>query len=395
MNAEATYFDTNAFKTRTIFEKKKNPSLRSVWPIAIDMGYSAVKVFSPNAYGCFPYFAIKKSGDSRTFGNLGSDYIEYEDEFGNAWIVGVHAQDMLRDNDTTGNASGIGSPDRVTGAMFKVLLRVGLALGCRANEYGNPAGKKIVVQTGLPPLHISEFAAATKEAFVGEHHFKMRRGGEKMMEYKFNIKNDDVYVIEQPLGSLIGAVTDIHGHTTIEGSQLINSNILVADPGYGTADTFNITNHTSNANETWTNFGMYRILKDTCDDIKKQYSKVVTVPALQKSLKTGEIKLINRATKGTEYRAFGDILEKNSHKVCEEFLAAIDENYDNLFEHDYIIVTGGLGAAWYDQIKEHYANNTTLKVIQSNMNDDSLEAIFSNVRGYYMYVYNEMKKLYQ
>lgn len=40
--------NTQAFKIKTIFQPRLNPSVPKYWGVAIDIGYSSVKIFSPN-----------------------------------------------------------------------------------------------------------------------------------------------------------------------------------------------------------------------------------------------------------------------------------------------------------------------------------------------------------
>ena len=49
--------DTSKFKTKTEFIERKNPSVSNVWEIALDIGYSAVKLFGPNIVARFPSYA--------------------------------------------------------------------------------------------------------------------------------------------------------------------------------------------------------------------------------------------------------------------------------------------------------------------------------------------------
>ena len=49
--------NTSDFKTKTEIIDRKNLSFSSAWPVAIDIGYSAVKGFSPNKAFRFPSYA--------------------------------------------------------------------------------------------------------------------------------------------------------------------------------------------------------------------------------------------------------------------------------------------------------------------------------------------------
>ena len=88
---------------------------------------------------------------------------------------------------------------------------------------------------------------------------------------------------------------------------------------------------------------------------------------------------------------FSDLLEKANEKVCYEALQKVDNIYNNLIDHDYLVVTGGTGDAWKSIITEYYSGMDSLKIINGNQND-MLPTLFSTVRGYYLYIVNKMKR---
>ena len=112
---------------------------------------------------------------------------------------------------------------------------------------------------------------------------------------------------------------------------------------------------------------------------------------MQKLLATGEVKCFDRKNRKTTLENFSDILEEASRNVCYEALNKIDNIYNNLFDHDYLVITGGTGDAWKSIITEYYSGMESLKIIHGNQND-MLSPIFSNVRGYYLYIVNKMKR---
>ena len=61
-----------------------------------------------------------------------------------------------------------------------------------------------------------------------------------------------------------------------------------------------------------------------------------------------------------------------------------------LYEYDYLIITGGTGAAWSSRIREILKDMETLKIVDGNCND-TLPYVFANVRGYYMYRMTKMR----
>ena len=84
-------------------------------------------------------------------------------------------------------------------------------------------------------------------------------------------------------------------------------------------------------------------------------------------------------------------MKASNEKICKEMLEKIDTMYDNLIDYNYLLITGGTGAAWDDIIREYYQGMKNLTVISGEQND-RLSPIFNNVRGYYLYLVEFLRK---
>ena len=56
-------------------------------------------------------------------------------------------------------------------------------------------------------------------------------------------------------------------------------------------------------------------------------------------------------------------------------------------EFQYIVITGGTGAAWKRYFEDTFQGLKTTTLLYGNQND-GLPFVYSNVRGYYLYRYN-------
>lgn len=383
---------TSNFKTKTLMLERQNISCDSAWGVALDIGYSAVKGFSPNSVYCFPAYARKITEEMLTLGVPNPEEIRYKDlETGEVWVVGSAAQNMIKQDESKDSTFALYGRNRYYTPMFKVVSRVGLALGMRANSYGNPSGKNLVVQTGLPPAYLKSDTDFLKDVLSGEHKFAIKIASSDWIEFSFTLPLENVRVMAQPMGTLLSISTDNTGKFIPEAKKYFSSNLLIFDPGFGTLDIFNIRNRLIESYETFDDLGMKRVLSETSDEIFKQYKTEIPVPAMQKYLAQGEITIRDRKLRKTTKKAFDDILDAANRKVCEEALARTEDIFNCLFDHDYLVVTGGTGAAWNDIITDHFKDMETLTIIPGNQND-TLPYTFSNVRGYYMYLYSKLKK---
>lgn len=384
--------NTNNFKTKTIFTERKNESVDGIWTVALDIGYSAVKGFSNNMIYSFPSYCRKMTNQMLSFGDTNKTDIMYKDnETGEQWIVGTAAQEMITSDETRDSIAELYGRNRYFSDIFKVISRVGMGIGMLTNQYDTPNGKKLVVQTGLPPAYLKTDTVYIKEALSGHHNFSIKIGNKQWVSLQYDLAEDDIYVMPQPMGTLLSISTDNTGKTIPDAAKYFKSSMLIFDPGFGTLDVFNIRNKMIESSETFDNLGMKRVMQETSNLIMEKFHQEVPVPAMQKLLTTGEVKCFNRKERKTTMNDFSDLLERANEKVCYEALQKVDNIYNNLIDHDYLVVTGGTGDAWKAMITEYYSGMDSLKIISGNQND-MLPTIFSNVRGYYLYIVNKMKR---
>lgn len=390
---------TQEFKTKTILQPRQNPSTSKYWGVSMDIGYSSVKIFSPNMIASFPSYAKKVAYGTadHPIGGLEKTCIAYRDENNNEYFIGAIAQDSVQAGDSDNSTASLHVRQRYLTPEFMALTRVGLALGMMKNQYGDPAGKILHVQTGLPPEYMAgPDTEMLKSVFEGKHNFSIKLGGNNWIDFTFEISAENIAVMPQPMGTLVSIATDRNGGQLPEARKYFSSNLIIVDPGFGTLDTFDIKNHYLSSNKTWDNLGMHRVMEETCKLIARDYKTSISVPAMQKYLGEGtfstnydmDTKKVN-PLKRTKI-PFADILEMANKIVCEEALTTIDSFYNYLQNEDYLVITGGTGAAWFDIIKNHYSEIEALKVIDGAAND-TIPAIFSNVRGYYMTQLNTLK----
>ncbi len=386
--------DTKEFRTKTLNIPRTNLHKDGFWEIAVDIGYSGTKLFSPNKVACFPSFATKVIG-RRLEVNQEDDKGEcilYRNESGEIWIVGKFAQDMSSVRNPNSNSMSIYGRNRYFSPMFKVILETSLALACEPNKFGAPEpNSRYIVQTGLPNSFLRSDSMDMKEVFSGRHRFAVKRGNSGWREYDISINEDDVLVMEQPMGTLLSVVTGNDGIPIPEAGTYYGSRILIMDPGFGTLDCFTFDRQKIEGEETFDDLGMKQILSNVSEEIYKHFRTDIPVPSLQKFLEKGYVSSYDRATETEQKHEIADIVEEASEKVAMDALAKIKEVYDSLREYDYLVVTGGTGEAWYDIISKNLAGRE-VKVMKGNANDD-LPCIFSNVRGYYLYLSHRTARL--
>ena len=313
--------------------------------------------------------------------------IRYRDENGQEWLVGAAAQDSISASDTTAGSLSAYGRHRYYSPMFKVLFRTGIAAGLTQNQYGDPEGKLINIQTGLPPRYLND-ETDLRDVIMTEHHFEVKFGDGPWKKYDIDLKSDNniMPALAQPIGTLVSIATNKNFQPSQSAAAYFTQKMLLMDGGFGTMDYVPIKKGqvTLAECETDETLGMKRVLSDTATEIFKQYGFEVSVPAMQQYLETGVVP----AKTGRVYKKmpFDELLEKNSRRICELAINKAMDVYP-LQEYHGLIITGGTCAAWSNFIRENefFREGDVIEIISGNQGDPDLPYIFSNVRGYYIF----------
>ena len=89
-------------------------------------------------------------------------------------------------------------------------------------------------------------------------------------------------------------------------------------------------------------------------DIQDIYGTEIAVHAFQRYLQTGKIPVVDRVARRKKEVSFADILERHTRQLCIETMTRMELAYDSFIGTDMLVVAGGTGAAWYEQLKDRY-----------------------------------------
>lgn len=366
------------FRTRSEIVSCKNLNPSNVAVCALDIGYSAVKGFSPTVRSCIPAFVREQP--ATVIGTPRATDIYYRDKTG-VYAVGSLAMESLSAKDTNDASNTMFSRNRYFSPSFLILARVGLAV-----EIGADEKRPIFLQTGLPPAYRKADTPLLKEALCGKHEFAVKIGTGDWVDYSFILDDAFIDVMDQPIGSVFSASKRSDGTTVLcdDGRTYIDHNVLVLDGGFGTLDVFSVSNRAINSANTFNDLGMRAVFERTTEKIFELYGKEVYPHTLQQYLDNGKLAVFDRKTRSTHQEDISEILREANRYVFEKAMTKIESAYDDLTDYDYLLVTGGTGSAWFDMLRERYKGMQTLSVVAANQNE-KISAVYSNVRGYFIY----------
>lgn len=379
------------FKTKTMIRPKENPSVEGKFLVGIDVGYSGCKIFSQNKVALFPCYARQVDGELLAASYDDTDIWYQDAKTKQTWAVGETAIGMMSSRETNDNAMSMYSRSRYEDPMFLVILRVGLAIGMMKNDFGSAQDKELFVETGLPAAYMMD-EWALKDAFCQNHEFAVKIGNNPWQKFNFSLDEDHVMVTSQPKGTLYSSIISENGDFVENSARILKSRALIFDAGFNTLDLVRNMNGIIDSNcISYDDLGMKEVFMETAATVEKKYHEHIEVPYMQYILKTGILQGYDRKARSTIDIDIAAILDEKNEAVCRRAINKIRGMYNDLLDMDYLIVTGGTGEAWWNIIKDEFKGLRTLTVLSGNENSD-LPFTFSNVRGYYFYLYRTIKK---
>lgn len=379
------------FKTKTMIQPKANPTIDNKYLVGIDIGYSGCKIFAQNKVAIFPCYARQVTGEMISASYEDTDIWYQDAKTKDIWAVGETAIGMMSSRETNDNAVSMYSRSRYEDPMFMVILRTGLALGMLKNNFGNYEGKELCVASGLPAAYMMD-EYALRDAFCQQHDFAIKVGKGAWQKFSFSLDEDHVLVTSQPKGTLYSSIVNEDGEFVENSAKILKSRTLIFDAGFNTLDLVRNMNGVIDSNcVSYDDLGMKQVLMDTTAAIEKKYHEHIEIPYMQRILKDGIVHCYDRKSRSTVEIDITDILEEKNRAVCTRAVNKIRGMYNDLLDMDYLVVTGGTGEAWWYMINNEFKGLRSLTVLSGNENSN-LPFTFSNVRGYYFYLYRTMKK---
>jgi hypothetical protein len=364
--------------------------------VSIDPGFDNMKVIANGQHYKFPFNAVET--DERKMSDYGrrDGFILYKDESGTTWRVGQYARGLIFDNkeqqEQAEKMRGFYTEERFTSNEFMVGLRTALAMAInKAGLYDCQASLDIRLIVALPHSCRAKFSSTIVGAAAGEHSFFMRFDDSQEKAYRFTIQESNVYTISQTIAAILGETSDDNGNINEEKFfYLSNGPTLVIDGGYytvglvpvsrgGSVDDARAESDTGHAMKM-VNVAVEQEIANQRPDIKHYSIEYLLTQddGRVRYLENGKARTIDLAT----------IRSEKIQEVCAHFAGYLDKKYNNLLDFKYVLVTGGTGACFYQQLLAYYKeagimDEEHMMLTSPVINDKPLPIEFSIAAGAY------------
>lgn len=380
--------DTKAFKTKSEILEKRMPRIngnnqhKGKTIMALDGGYSSVKGASPNRVFMFPSYAKRTPKNLDVVGKLRPSDIQFRNNItGESWLVGQSAEALMdqTDIDSTTDAS-LYTRYRYDSDVYKVIMASGMALGL----LGTGAGNEIYLQTGLPATYKDRDSDKLAAALAGDYDIAIKIGNGDWNSFQFSLDREHIDIMEQPQGTLCATAYD-NGEVSQLGKDVLRSNSVILDVGFGTEDIFSIRSGYKNAHQTYSDTGMRAVFDEVIRELVTEYPAAeYKIFEFQNYLESGQAPYFDTDEFKMHYVDFSNLLELKNRELCEKSIRRLMQEYSNLTNYKYLIVTGGTGESRFEQIRDMLSGLPNLQVLPGNINCPDLSFSYSNVIGYYM-----------
>lgn len=374
--------DTRRFRTRQEIKIEPHPKGRD-YIIGLDVGYSATKVFYENGYFAFPSY-VKEIGGLM---DIASDKdIFYRDTEGRIYLVGYNAQEMVQSDDTNDTDGELFSRKRYKDGRFQIICNTAIAIATQNKK----DSRKIIIQTGLPSSYVKGDSASLRRVLSTKSKFELKIGSGPWKLCETNVNSQDIFIMDQPAGALYSVLIKNDGKYVPDAKQILTSNVLVLDIGFGTFDFYGFIGREIACRESIDSIGMREVLSESIKQIMAEMGEDIRIAAFQKNLESGVITCFDEETLSSEDKPLAPILEAANKKVMQNAMNRARSVTKSFRDYRYLIIDGGTGEAWFNDICEWLKGMKTIRILPSNFNDH-LPFIYSNARGYYMIRLNSQK----
>jgi hypothetical protein len=322
--------------------------------VAVDNGFGLTKVFP----------------GKKVFPSILADFIvaDYEMNFGkkdDTDQIISHGKDIYFVGDIArrqGNPKSNISSERLVSDEGLLFVLSGLV-----NSY-KPGNHDIKLVVGLP---VSDYNLKNKYSFKLKGLKRVLTYnllGEVTGEYLFNIS--DISVIPQPLGTVFYGLLDDTGDIV---NMDFTKKVGIIDIGFYTVDLARVDHleFIQKDSMSFNDSGINLIYQEISKEIYRKFKKEVSIEKLDPILQSGVIHVLG------EVHSIYQIGQDAITRAADKLISKIKTIWENLWELDLILITGGGAALMGESLK--------FKLEHSNVTNFEEDGIFTNCKGYYRY----------
>lgn len=360
-------------------------SNNKILEIAVDCGFSSSKITVANTFILdIPSQIVNISNENALkIGTKKPGYIEtyLQSSKGNVYVIGKAAVQKIAQNEASYSQNASENEkvnltfDRFTSAENTIYLHACIAQAmieyseyCKKHktdvmfdidEYiSNPAAWKIYLVLGFPHSEFEEIFKRVKISLdnpIGLHIKTVSEVSNELIEKDITFKVNVATAYSQGLASLMSVVLDEDGYA-IEDSEIYdNRPLLIIEAGQKTVAIYVYTaSDTIESEESNTDFAMYNVYESMIEQIKKTSEHIkISVTDIATRMENNNTNVRYTVPgEGVKEIDLKDFYAESLENACTDLIEYVNNKFSYLQDMNGILVAGGTGKAYYEQIKK-------------------------------------------
>lgn len=390
VNKDGNEIDINvqnmSANTKYNFRKLKIPFVTNphkMLPIGLDVGFSSTKIFSIFGFHKFPS-VVKKipKNKLKDIKYPDNNYIIIKLNERNYYLVGDSV--VNRTSDEITNEDTLFTQNRLNSKENLILNRTGIALALMQDDFSFIENPSIRLCLGLPEKYVETHQQEYIDLLKGHHNFEIKIGNNDWKEIDFSIKEENIYVISQPFGTLLSLASDIKGKI-INESLLQSGRTLLYDGGFGTIDDFLIENGAIVNSNTDDSLAMKSVFEEIKEEINEQTNENIQVHKLNYYMKQKDERFI--WYKGNQKFNIDPVVQKSVCNFAQDNIEILESRYRGFNNVDCIVMTGGTGKAFYPYFKMYIPKEIILAEVENSEDpNEDFDCVYANSVGFFKFV---------
>lgn len=383
--------------------------------IAVDPGFDSFKIIIEGHSLKFPFNVEKTDENDFNNMNIDSSFILYRNEANETYRVGKYARDLIYENKSQSNIEDkmkeFYSANRLVSKEFEVGMLT--AIGKSLYEYSqldndfdlnNISNYDIYLGVALPHSQVDGYKKDVISKLSGTHKFKLTIGNLAPIDFNIILDEHRIIPMSQTIAAIFNETSTSTGALDMDKNYFFTDGpTLVIDGGYYTVGLVTVSKGgtiDSKKCESDVEHAMKNVNIKVADELKdiRPDAKHYTIEYLI-SENNGKLRYIKNNEDGTKEGAVFDVAETKEKKInetCTEFIDYLNQKYNYLLDVNYVLVTGGTGNEYFNQLKEYYVGKNFVdsdKFILSNvkLNGKDLSVEYGIVAGSYKVVRYQIK----
>jgi len=328
--------------------------------IGLDPGFDALKVVTTAKMRKFPNFYTKGLSEGSSVLVTNESYLAIRnDDTGECYEIGEYAKQNVFISKLNVDTDITYSERRFASSANKLVMLAGIGLALLDNGYREGDKPNILITAALPYDYEALFRNNIFQHLCGHHNFSLKAGGGGFVRFNIEIKENQLFVTNQAFAAMMSVCMNNEGKTIHK--ELWNNALLIFDGGFYTLNLLFVNRQKIYKEKSLSNteYSMINIYRDAAEEISSRIGAAVPFWNLDYII-LRQKGIYTYGKEGDMHIDVRPILNSIIAKYAENTVEYLKLKYDSLHYIDKVIVTGGTGIRYFEELEKVFGSKIIL-----------------------------------